>query len=306
MKPKLGFILIVLLFYLYIASLMKLIKIFLTSLCLIIASSAYADTSKIKDNFFSSIESFLDGNFEDTDFSIKSTEGLKPQIGILTFKPLNDTDDGLTFFQGSFFTHDGGDRNTLNLGLGKRILSNDESVMFGLNAFYDYEIDYDHQRASIGGEIKSSILELSTNHYFAISNEVTGKNNIKEEVADGYDLEFGAHVPYMPTAKMYAKIFEYDIPGGSDYEGVEYSSNIGIPNSGMNFEVGYKDYGNNGYDDQWFFNLTFSLSKMNPNTSFVSDQAFERVSMKDKKYEKVRRENIIVKSKAFSVKAGGL
>ena len=281
-------------------------KFLILILTLFVSSVSVADTSKIKDNFFSSIESFLDGNFDDTDFSIKSTEGLKPQIGILTFKPLNDTDEGLTFFQGSFFTHDGGDRNTLNLGLGKRILSNDESVMFGLNAFYDHEIDYDHQRASIGGEIKSSILELSTNHYFAISNEVTGKNNIKEEVADGYDLEFGAHVPYIPTAKMYAKIFEYDIPGGSDYEGVEYSSNIGIPNSGMNFEVGFKDYGNNGYEDQWFFNLTFSLNKMNPNKNFVSDQAFERVSMKDKKYEKVRRENIIVKSKAFSVKAGGL
>lgn len=281
-------------------------KFLIIILTLFVFNVSNADTSKIKDNFFSSIESFLDGNFDDTDFSIKSTEGLKPQIGILTFKPLNDTDEGLTFFQGSFFTHDGGDRNTLNLGLGKRILSNDESVMFGLNAFYDHEIDYDHQRASIGGEIKSSILELSTNHYFAISNEVTGKNNIKEEVADGYDLEFGAHVPYIPTAKMYAKIFEYDIPGGSDYEGVEYSSNIGIPNSGMNFEVGYKDYGNNGYEDQWFFNLTFSLNKMNPNTSLVSDKAFERVSMKDKKYEKVRRENIIVKSKAFSVKAGGL
>ena len=281
-------------------------KFLIIILTLFVFNVSNADTSKIKDNFFSSIERFLDGNFDDTDFSIKSTEGLKPQIGILTFKPLNDTDQGLTFFQGSFFTHDGGDRNTLNLGLGKRILSNDESVMFGLNAFYDHEIDYDHQRASIGGEIKSSILELSTNHYFAISNEVTGKNNIKEEVADGYDLEFGAHVPYIPTAKMYAKIFEYDIPGGSDYEGVEYSSNIGIPNSGMNFEVGYKDYGNNGYEDQWFFNLTFSLNKMNPNTSLVSDKAFERVSMKDKKYEKVRRENIIVKSKAFSVKAGGL
>jgi adhesin/invasin len=281
-------------------------KFLIIILTLFVFNVSNADTSKIKDNFFSSIESFLDGNFDDTDFSIKSTEGLKPQIGILTFKPLNDTDEGLTFFQGSFFTHDGGDRNTLNLGLGKRILSNDESVMFGLNAFYDHEIDYDHQRASIGGEIKSSILELSTNHYFAISNEVTGKNNIKEEVADGYDLEFGAHVPYIPTAKMYAKIFEYDIPGGSDYEGVEYSSNIGIPNSGMNFEVGFKDYGNNGYEDQWFFNLTFSLNKMNPNKNFVSDQAFERVSMKDKKYDKVRRENIIVKSKGFSVKAGGL
>ena len=281
-------------------------KLFLLVLSLFIFNASNADTSKIKANFFSSIESFLDGNFEDTDFSIKSTEGIKTQIGILTFKPLNDTDDGLTFFQGSFFSHDGGDRNTLNLGLGKRIFSNDESIMFGLNSFYDYEIDYSHQRASIGSEIKSSILELSTNHYFGMSGEKTGRNNIKEKVADGYDLEFGAHVPYMPTAKMYAKIFEYDIPGGSDYEGVEYSSNIGIPNSGMNFEVGYKDYGNNGYDDQWFFNLNFSLSKMNPNTSFVSDKAFERVSMKDKKYKKVRRENLIVKSSAFSVKAGGL
>ena len=281
-------------------------KILILILTLFIFNVSNADTLKIKDNFFSSIESFLDGNFEDTDFSIKSTEGLKPQIGILTFKPLNDTDDGLTFFQGSFFTHDGGDRNTLNLGFGKRILSNDESFLFGLNAFYDYEIDYSHQRASIGGEIKSSILELSTNYYFAVSNEVTGKNNIKEEVADGYDLELGAHVPYIPTAKVYAKIFEYDIPGGSDYEGVEYSSNIGIPNSGVNFELGYKDYGNIGYDDHWFLNLTFSLSKISPNTNFVSDEAFERVSMKDKKYEKVRRENLIVKSKAFSVKAGGV
>jgi adhesin/invasin len=185
------------------------------------------------------------------------------------------------------------------------MFNEDDSAMIGLNVFYDHELDYNHQRISIGGEIKSSILELSTNHYFGTSGEQTGKNNIKEEVADGYDLEFGAHVPYIPTAKMYAKIFEYDIPGASDYEGVEYSSNIGIPNSGVNFEVGYKEYGNNAYEDQWFFNLTFSLSKMNPNTSFVSDKAFERVSMKDKKYEKVRRENLIVKSKAFSVKAGG-
>ena len=47
------------------------------------------------------------------------------------------------------------------------------------------------------------------------------------------------------------------------------------------------------------------LRKMNADKSFISDEAFERVSMKDKKYDKVRRENIIVKSKAFAVKAGG-
>ena len=270
----------------------------------LVFSTSSADTSKLKDNFFSSIESLLDGNFKDTDFSIKAKEGNKPEIGILTFKPLNDSDDSLTFFQGSLFTHDG-DRETLNLGFGKRLLSDDESFLFGLNAFYDHELDYDHRRGSIGAEIKSSILELNTNHYFAISNEVTGKNSIKEEVADGYDLEIGAHIPYMPTAKIYTKLFEYEIPGGSDFEGIEYSSKIGIPNSGMNVEIGFKDYGNNSYEDQWFFNLAFNLSKINQSTSFVSDEAFERVSMKDRKYEKVRRENLIVKSKSFSVKAGG-
>ena len=281
-------------------------KYFLIALYALIFSStvSVADTSKIKSNFFSSIESFLNDNFENTDISIKSTEGLKPQIGILTLKPLVDNDDGLTFFQGSFFTHDG-DRETLNLGFGKRMFNADDSIMFGLNAFYDHELDYDHQRGSIGAEIRSSILELNTNHYFAISDEKTGKNNVKEEVADGYDLEIGAHIPYMPTAKIYTKLIEYEIPGGSDFEGLEYSSKIGIPNSGLNFEVGYKDYGNKSYEDQWFFNLTFNLSKINPDTSFVTDEVFERISMKDKKYDKVRRENLIVKSKSFTVKAGG-
>ncbi len=267
-------------------------------------TTSTADNSNIKNTFFSSLENFFDGNFENTDFSIKSKEGLKPEIGILTFKPLNDTDNGLSFFQGSFFTHDG-DRETLNLGYGKRFFNPDKSFLYGLNVFYDHELDYDHQRGSVGGEIKSSILELNTNHYFGISDEKTGKNSIKEEVADGYDLELGAHVPYIPSAKIFAKIFEYEIPGGSDFEGMEYSSKIGIPNSGLNIEVGFKDFGNASYNDQWFINLTFNSNKINKNMNFINDKAFERISMEDKKYDKVRRENLIVKSKAFSVKAGG-
>ena len=268
-----------------------------------IFTTSSADTSKIKDKFFSSIESYLNDNFEDTEFTIKSKEGNKPEIGILTFKPLNDTNDGLTFFQGSLFTHDG-DRETLNLGFGKRFLSSDENFIYGLNIFYDRELDFNHQRGSIGGEIKSSILELNTNHYFAISDQRTGKNNVEEEVADGYDLELGAHVPYIPNAKIFAKIFEYEIPGGSDYEGMEYSSKIGIPNSGLNIEFGIKEFGNSSYDDHLFVNLTYNKSKTNAE-KFISNEPYKKVSMKDRKYEKVRRENLILKSKSFSVKAGG-
>ena len=266
---------------------------------------SFADTLKIKNKFVSSFEGFLNENFENTDFTIKSIENNKPEIGILTLKPLIDTDNGLTFFQGSFFTHDG-DRETLNLGFGRRIFSNDDSVMFGLNAFYDHELGYDHQRTSLGAEIRSSILELNSNHYFALSNSRTVKDNVKEEVADGYDIEIGAHIPYVPTAKFFTKYFEYDVPGGSDYEGLEYSSKIGVPNSGIDFEIGFKDYANNGSEDEWFFNLTFSLNKINADRNFITNEAFERVSMKDKKYEKVRRENLILKTKeSFSIKTAG-
>ena len=63
-----------------------------------ILNTTSANTSGTKNKFYSSIENFLNGNFENTDFSIKSREGIKPEIGILTFKPLFDTEDGLNFF----------------------------------------------------------------------------------------------------------------------------------------------------------------------------------------------------------------
>ena len=65
-------------------------KYFLIALYALIFSStvSVADTSKIKSNFLSSIESFLDDNFENTDFSIKSIEKTKPQISIKTLQPI--------------------------------------------------------------------------------------------------------------------------------------------------------------------------------------------------------------------------
>ena len=199
---------------------------------------SFADTIKIKDKFLNSIESLLNDNFKGTDFTIKSKENTKPEIGILTLKPIIDNDDGLLFFQGSFFTHDG-DRETLNLGLGNRIFLNDDTFMFGVNGFYDYELDYNHQRLGIGTEIKSSILELNTNRYLGLSETRVGKNNDKEVAVDGYDIELGAHVPFIPSAKIYTKIFEYEIPGDSDFKGMKYSSKIGVPNFGIDVEVGF-------------------------------------------------------------------
>ena len=266
-------------------------------------SAPFAKVDKVVDRFYSSLESFLEENFENTDFSIKKIESIKPEIGIQTFKIFSEDSSDLSFFQGSLFLHDS-DRETFNFGLGQRYLSNDESILFGLNAFYDYEFDYEHQRFSIGAEIKSSILDLNYNQYFAQSSSKKGKDSKDEEAIDGFDVELGAHLPYIPSMKAYLKAFDFEVSGGSDFQGLEFSTLFKVPNSGLSFEIGHTDYDH--HNDQSFINLKYSNSIKNPGTSLFSSEAFERISMKDRMYEKVRRENIIKKKgSGFTVKAGG-
>ena len=278
-----------------------LLKILIFQLFFI--SASFAKVDEVVDRFYSSLESFLEENFENTDFSIKKIESIKPEIGIQTFKIFSEDSSDLSFFQGSLFLHDS-DRETFNIGLGQRYLSNDESILFGLNAFYDYEFDYEHQRFSIGAEIKSSILDLNYNQYFAESSSKKGKDGKNEEAIDGYDVEIGAHLPYIPSMKAYLKAFDFEVSGGNDFEGLEFSTQIKVPNSGLSFEIGHTDYEH--HNDQSFINLKYSNSIKNPGTSLFSSEAFERISMKDRMYEKVRRENIIKKKgSGFTVKAGG-
>ena len=270
---------------------------------LLFISASFAKVDEVVDKFYSSLESFLEENFENTDFSIKKIERIKPEIGIQTFKIFSEDSSDLSFFQGSLFLHDS-DRETFNIGLGQRYLSNDESILFGLNAFYDYEFDYEHQRFSIGAEIKSSILDLNYNQYFAQSSSKKGKNSKNEEAIDGFDVELGAHLPYIPSMKAYLKAFDFEVSGGKDFQGLEISTQFKVPNSGFSFEIGHTDYDH--HNDQSFINLRYSNSIKNPGTSLFSSEAFERNSMKDRIYEKVRRDNIIKKKGAgFTVKAGG-
>ena len=278
-----------------------LVKVLILNIILV--SVSFAKVDRVVDKFYSSLEDFLEENFENTDFSIKKIDKIKPEIGIQTFKILSEENSDLSFFQGSLFLHDS-DRETFNLGLGKRYLSNDESVLFGINAFYDHEFDYEHQRFSIGTEIKSSILDLNYNHYIAQSSNKKGKNSKNEEAIDGYDLELGAHLPYIPSMKAYVKAFDFDVSGGNDFQGLEFSTQIKVPNSGLSLEIGHTDYDN--HNDQSFINLKYSSNIKNKGYSFFSRNAFENISMKDKMFEKVRRDNVIKKKGAgFTVKAGG-
>jgi len=281
----------------------KLIITILTS-SLFLTNTAFAGWDSVKKKSLNKLESTINKNLDNTEVTITSMERNKPNFEIITVQPLQEQDDNITFFQGSAIRSDG-DRETANLGLGHRIFLNNDLTMLGINGFYDHELDYDHKRTSLGAELRTSAYEFNTNTYFAASNARSGKNSIEEETLDGYDFEVGGHLPYMPNWKVFTKYFNFDVPNGNDFEGLEYSTEIYVPRTGIRLTTGVKDYDN--HKDNWFFKLSFNLGTVNSNKKFVRDAAYSLTSMKENKLDKVRRENLIIKKKggAFSVTASG-
>jgi len=184
--------------------------------------------------------------------------------------------------------------------LGYRRLSDDEKWLSGINLFYDHEFPYDHRRASIGAELKSSLVEFNANKYYGLSNALTGENGVQETALGGFEVELGAQVPYIPGTKFYAKQFKWDgEDGGADLKGKTYSLDIGreiLTNTSL--EAGIHDYDGTKASEK-FAKLTYHFGKQSkPAKPFISTVAFENLkSMKDKRLDKVRRTNTIVKQK---------
>ena len=246
------------------------------------------------------VETYLESLVDRTEVTIEGFEGEKPTFSILTTQPITESADlkDTTFWQGSIFVNDG--RETLNLGLGYRRLSDDEKWLSGINLFYDHEFPYNHKRASIGAELRSSVVELNVNKYYGLSNTLTGENGVQETALGGFEFELGAQIPYIPGTRFFAKQFKWDgEDGGTDLKGKTYSLNIGreiLTNTSL--EAGIHDYDGTKASEK-FAKLTYHFGKQSkPAKPFISTVAFDNLkSMKDKRLDKVRRTNTIIKQK---------
>ncbi|MDC0430119.1 inverse autotransporter beta domain-containing protein [Candidatus Thioglobus sp.] len=120
--------------------------------------------------------SFGNGN---TEISISNIESGNPSYSIKTIQPLttpNPDDKELVFIQGSVASDQNTAdtrRSTINLGVGKRILVEDNKAIIGANAFVDYETSSKHKRASLGLEYKRSNFSAGANKYWGLSDKVT-------------------------------------------------------------------------------------------------------------------------------------
>ena len=245
-----------------------------------------------------------------TEVNIVGIENGKPRFEISNVTGVNSyrDDKSQTFIQSSANNTNG--RTTINVGLGQRYLNEDESLIVGVNAFLDYNVDYGHQRTSVGAELKSSAVDLAANKYFGLSDWKVGKDDIKEKALDGLDVELGAQLPFVPGAKIYLKKFKWDMVDATDIEGKTFSLGLShIFGSGVAFEIGRKDY-DGSKTDQDFIKLAFNVQLggdgAESNAPMLSNKIYENLSVKGRMLEKVRRNNAIVVQTKFTSGVSGV
>ncbi|MFN3657694.1 MAG: inverse autotransporter beta domain-containing protein [Pseudolabrys sp.] len=226
---------------------------------------------------------------------------LKPTYQILTVQPLyQDADKQNTFFvQASQLRYSMIDkyRDTTNVGLGYRRLLMGNQVLAGVNAFFDYEWTYGHQRASVGGELKWAMLDFNTNIYRRITDYKTidASTNTTERVMNGYDLELRSQVPYLPWAQVGARYYRWQSDLAEDTKGWQYSASADITQN-LSIEAGWKK--DNFNNAEAFAKFVVRLARTDRPVLF-SDKAFSRDvfeprDMRNYTLDKVRRENKII------------
>tara|TARA_B100001063_G_C16685270_1_gene513979 strand:- start:138 stop:1037 length:900 start_codon:yes stop_codon:yes gene_type:complete len=195
------------------------------------------------------------------------------------------------------------DDTTVNIGFINRKLSEDKNWLYGVNIFYDQEFPENHQRASIGFEIKSQPVEFNFNYYDAFSN-TKAVGDTTEKAMDGYDAEVGLQVPYIPQAKLFFSTYEWD---GDDFDIKDgKKANLRFKSSNkITFEIGIDD--NSKYDDAVTtakISYNFLAKNQDEPKALISEKMFEHSDQSKNIYNMVRRQNRIVKTITGTVTVG--
>ena len=257
-------------------------------------------------------KTFLQKYFPTVELQFDMFDYQKATSGILIVAPLSDPND----VKNTFFTQDSiyhkDDRTTVNLGLGYRRLEMDNKLLLGVNGFYDYEFPYGNRRTSIGIEARTTVGEVNFNQYWGASGWMNAANGLQEKSLGGTDIEIGVPLPYMNWAKVYGRGFIwYGIEGASDLKGTDVSLRAAPPIlPGLAIEGGRRTYTDSTPDEN-FLRISYNLadmSKVKPSQPWFSEKAYSLDSMESRRYDKVRRENLIVKQgnkNGLTIKVGG-
>ena len=235
----------------------------------------------------------------DTEVSIDLRENNKPDYSILAVREIQKTEDGNFFTQFSIFNTEKNNDERLvgNLGFGKRMLSDDKTMITGFNAFIDYD-DIGNARSSLGLEARNAVLEFAYNSYFGID------DGTDEKVLDGYDLRLASQIPHMHWADIFINAYEWEGRDRDDIKGTKIGSEL-LLNPNLNLELAYDDKDKAGLKDEWYAKIMFihpPRSGPSLQDGFLSSVAWkEEKDMSGELLTKVKRNNkIMVEFKGLS------
>ena len=233
-----------------------------------------------------------------TEASIQINEDDNPDIEILAVRDLSSDEYSNTFTQFSLHTQEtnGHDRFIGNLGFGYRMLSDDKSNLFGANVFFDNDFEAEHQRGSIGLEVKGAYLDLTVNSYYALTDSKNYKGTA-EEVLSGQTINLASQIPYAPWANLNLQSYSWEnVKASSDTEGYTVSIESYLtPSLALEVKNDYSD--NDAVDDEFTYKLTYNYPPRGDGKSMqdgLSKLAFEKQNMEAKLKDKVKRDNNIV------------
>ena len=272
--------------------------------------------SNVSNKFYSKINEFSQNLSEGLADNLKQNENLKyfdisldiqekekPTIEIQSVSKIKEDNDSAFFNQTNLSSYNG--ETTINFGFGKRKLYKDETVMLGSNIFVDYQLDESHLRTGLGVEAISSVFDLRGNYYNAISGFKVNDEG-REKALDGYDVQLNYHMIGKSVTDLYLNTFEWENPNSTFKEKGE---KIGITSQigNLNFNLGYLN--DNKNNDGFFagIKLVVPLGNINEKKPEARTESMQYVSVRDKLYIPVKRENKIkvVKISKSGVKISG-
>ena len=221
------------------------------------------------------------------DIGFEFREKGKSSLDIKAVNKLSENKDSAFFNQTSLSLHDNDE--TINIGLGYRKLFNDDLLMLGSNVFFDYQFNETHTRSGLGIEAISSVFDLKGNYYNALSgykNTTAGE----EKALDGMDAQIDYHLPGKNDVNFFVNVFEWKNSSSSyKINGEKYGANFKIDN--LLIEGGYLN--DNKNNDGTYGSIKFVIPLGATEDTAQDQKPFEYVSVRDKLYQPVKRENKI-------------
>mgnify|MGYP006077635135 FL=1 len=223
-----------------------------------------------------------------------NTTGSKISAEIMSVYRLYEDETTFLFNQSSLTRFN--NRTTLNTGLGARYITPDEKMIFGANAFYDYEIEAKHKRTGLGVEFITSMFEVRANRYNAVSGAMSGGKYDTEAALDGRDFKLTANLPYFYSSNVY-------FTDGQWKDGAGYVTNTEefglkaelLPNAYFTVASQQQDLGKR--QQVASFSYTIPLGKAAGEKKKMQDGSWSAnlKPIREKLYEPVQRENKVMK-----------